>query len=247
MERHRKTLMCLVPLLLRQVQVMSLHESVSKMIGISNSTHDSISNPKTAETEKGFDSMIDMEKFGRDHYFNKMYTAFFFRQYSEMKTAAKQYSKSKVGPWIFVFSSSIQSFYEGLVSFWIGRNEEDKDRIARGKNSCYVMQNMADTLSKWNFENKALLLRAEEQYCDGNLECAEKLYDDAVSSAKSHRFLNEEALASELAGIFYLTTGRKKRATEYLSQAVARYREWEAWPKADSVQKYLNGIMVLES
>mmetsp|Transcript_28018 Transcript_28018/g.51065 ORF Transcript_28018/g.51065 Transcript_28018/m.51065 type:complete len:227 (+) Transcript_28018:274-954(+) len=226
---------------------MSLHESISKIIGISSSTHISISNPQTAETEKGFDSMINMEKFGRDQYFNKMHTAFLFRQYSDMKTAAKEYSKSKVGPWIFVFSSSIQSFYEGLVSFWIGRDEEDNDWIARGKNSCKVMENMANTLSKWNFENKALLLRAEEQYCDGNLECAETLYDDAVSSAKLHRFLNEEALASELAGIFYLKTGRKERATTYLSQAVARYREWEAWAKADSLEKYLNGILVLGS
>ena len=217
------------------------------MIGLSNdkpSDPEADSNP---EADAGFDSMFDIEKLGRNlrvknsfrHYFNKMYTAFVFRNYDGMKSAAEQYSKFKIGTCILAFISSIQLFYEGLVSFWIGRKEEDKTWIEKGKNSCRDMESLVDSSSKWNFENKAKLLQAEEQFCAGNLEVAEKLYDSAVSSAKKHKFIHEEALALELTGHFYLKTGRTKRSISYLSRAVEKYRGWEAFAKALSLEKYL--------
>ena len=227
---------------------MPLYGLVSKMIGLSN---DKPSNP---EADAGFDSMFDIEKLGRDlrvknsfqskpHYFNKMYTAFMFRNYDGMKSAAEQYSKFKIGTCILVFISSIQLFYEGLVSFWIGRKEEDKTWIEKGKNSCRAMESLVDSSSKWNFENKAKLLQAEEQFCAGNLEVAEKLYDSAVSSAKKHKFIHEEALALELTGHFYLKTGRTKRSISYLSRAVEKYRGWEAFAKALSLENYLEEVV----
>ena len=55
------------------------------------------------------------------------------------------------------------------------------------------MESLACLASKWNFEDKALLLPAEEQFCEGNLNEAEQLYDAAIHSAKDHPFLNEQA------------------------------------------------------
>merc|ERR1712194_573528 len=98
--------------------------------------------------------------------------------------------------------------------------EEDSTWIAKGKQLSRAIQKLADSSSKWNFENKAKLLQAEEQFCAGNLEVAEILYDSAVLSAEEHQFLNEQALALELAGIFYLKTGKMKKSTSYLSRAV---------------------------
>ena len=45
--------------------------------------------------------------------------------------------------------------------------------------------------------------------------------------------MNEEALANELAGHFYLDTGRKDKSVPYFSQAEEKYREWGAVAKAN--------------
>lgn len=85
------------------------------------------------------------------------------------------------------------------------------------------------------------LLQAEEQFCDRNFEEAEKLYDAAILSSKEHTFVNEEALANELAGHFYLDTGRKTKSFHYFLQAMEKYNEWGAFAKAKTMGKYLEG------
>jgi len=45
-----------------------------------------------------------------------------------------------------------------------------------------------------------------------NFEEAEILHDAAILSSKAHKFVYEEALANELAGHFYLESGRKNRS-----------------------------------
>ena len=83
------------------------------------------------------------------------------------------------------------------------------------------------------------LLQAEEQFCARNFDYAERLYADAILSSKMHKFVNEEALANELAGHFYLDTGRKFKALQYFCQAEEKYREWGAVTKADELANYL--------
>ena len=82
------------------------------------------------------------------------------------------------------------------------------------------------------------LLQAEEQFCSRNFERAETLYDAAIASSKMHKFVNEEALANELAGHFYLERGKRNRSVHYFSQAFEKYNEWGAVAKAASLSKY---------
>ena len=86
---------------------------------------------------------------------------------------------------------------------------------------------------------EAYLLQAEEQFCSRNFEMAETLYDAAISSSKIHKFVNEEALANELAAYFYLETGRRNRSVHYFSQAFEKYTEWGAVAKANTLTEYL--------
>jgi len=87
---------------------------------------------------------------------------------------------------------------------------------------------------------EAYLLQAEEQFCTRNYEMAETLYDAAISSSKTHKFVNEEALSNELAGHFYLETGRRNKAVHYLTRAFEKYNEWGAVAKANSLMLYLD-------
>lgn len=50
--------------------------------------------------------------------------------------------------------------------------------------------------------------------------------------------MNEQALSNELAGHFYLDTGRKIKSVNYFMRAFENYNEWGAVAKAASLTKY---------
>ena len=175
-------------------------------------------------------------------YFNKMSVEFLFRKYDTTKLYAIKYSDFKVKKWMAFFHQSIYTFYAGLVSFWIGREDDSGDWIGEGKESKLELQKLARSCS-WNFQNKLLLLSAEEHFCERNFDLAEKFYDDAIASAHEHRLVNEEALANELAGSFYHETGRRQKSIPYFSQAIEKYNAWEAHAKAKALKKYVDEVI----
>ena len=69
-----------------------------------------------------------------------------------------------------------------------------------GEKAVAAMTGYATSMSKWNWENKALLLQAELHYLNGDLELADTVYEASIKSAREHKFIHEEALAYELYG-----------------------------------------------
>jgi hypothetical protein len=43
--------------------------------------------------------------------------------------------------------------------------------------------------SEWNFKHK---LKAEDLYCQGNIDFAKEYYKEAIACARSHKFINDE-------------------------------------------------------
>jgi len=207
-----------------------------------------------AEADKSFGSAanpmsvpIDVQQgkksiFYKIAHFYKIYTAFMLRKFEACKALVEESSDFTVGVRTILATGSKRVFFGGLVSFWIAREKNDKAWKAKAQESMIVFKNLVETASVWNFQNKLHLLQAEEQFCERDFDLAESYYEAAISSAKEHRFLNDEALSLELAGVFYLETGRKKRSIPYLSQAVEKYREWGAHYKASSLEKYLEQV-----
>ena len=61
-----------------------------------------------------------------------------------------------------------------------------------------------------NFENRAALVGAEIARIEGRELDAERLYEDAIRSAREHGFVQNEALANELAARFYLAQASRR-------------------------------------
>ena len=57
---------------------------------------------------------------------------------------------------------------------------------------------------------------------------AAKCYDESIEAAKSHKFIHEEAMTNELAGIFLTELGKRQEAHSYFKQAMACYKKWGA-------------------
>lgn len=96
--------------------------------------------------------------------------------------------------------------------------------------------------STWNFENKFSLLQAELHYLNGRHEMAELLYQAAIASAHDHRFFHEEALASELYGIYLVENKHIEKGLEQLQNAMDKYTQWGATKKSDMVKDALQRI-----
>src|SRR5882762_6618480 len=78
-----------------------------------------------------------------------------------------------------------------------------------------------------NFENRAALVGAEIARIEGQELDAERLYEQAIRSARANGFIHNEALANELASRFYAARGFEKIARLYLQDARYGYLRWE--------------------
>ena len=95
-----------------------------------------------------------------------------------------------------------------------------------------------------NFENRTALVGAEIARIEGRELDAERLYEQAIRSARANGFIHNEALANELAARFYAARGFEKIARMYLQDARHGYLRWGADGKVrqlDTIHPYLEG------
>jgi len=79
-----------------------------------------------------------------------------------------------------------------------------------------------------NFENRAALVGAEIARLEGREIDAERLYEQAIRSARANGFIHNEAIACELTARFYAARGFQDIADMYLGKARSCYRSWGA-------------------
>ncbi|WP_158502098.1 ATP-binding sensor histidine kinase [Vitiosangium sp. GDMCC 1.1324] len=84
----------------------------------------------------------------------------------------------------------------------------------------------------------AELARLEERHAE-----AMRLYDLAIEGAHREQFLQDEALANELAGRFFRTLGSKRLALVYLRAALECYARWGAQAKVSSLEEEFANLL----
>jgi PAS domain S-box-containing protein len=88
-----------------------------------------------------------------------------------------------------------------------------------------------------NFENRAALVAAEIARLEGRDLDAERLYEQAIRSARVSGFVHNEALANELASRFYAVREFEKIARMYLQEARYGYLRWGADGKVRQLEQ----------
>ncbi|MGD1806326.1 trifunctional serine/threonine-protein kinase/ATP-binding protein/sensor histidine kinase [Dapis sp. BLCC M126] len=88
-----------------------------------------------------------------------------------------------------------------------------------------------------NFLHRYLIVAAEMARISGQILEAIDFYDSAISEAKSNEFIQNEAIANELAAKFYLDWGKEKIACTYMQEAYYCYAQWGAKAKTDDLEK----------
>lgn len=88
-----------------------------------------------------------------------------------------------------------------------------------------------------SFQHKAELLAAECARLEGRIGAAVDHYERAAKLAHASRFLHEEAIALERAGLFWLERENAEISRSYLGRAIRVYGRWGATAKVAALEK----------
>ncbi|MBD2487734.1 ATP-binding sensor histidine kinase [Aulosira sp. FACHB-615] len=146
-----------------------------------------------------------------------------------------QYIQAAVGQ----YGTAKHNFYYSLALLADYHNQPDS------KKAEYMQQVLANQqkMKVWaenapmNFQHKYDLIEAETARVLGNNWQAVELYESAVQGAKVNGYIQEEAIANELAAEFYLACGKEKIAQPYLIDAYYCYTRWGAKVKVADLEK----------
>ncbi|MBL1200420.1 MAG: AAA family ATPase [Nostoc sp. GBBB01] len=89
-----------------------------------------------------------------------------------------------------------------------------------------------------NFAHKYDLVNAVLSVLSGQKTEAIELFDRAISLAEVNGYLQEQALANELAAKFYLEWGKEKFAAGYIQEAYYCYAKWGAKAKIADLERH---------
>jgi signal transduction histidine kinase len=171
-------------------------------------------------------------------YFGKLHLCYLFEDYHqavENATLAEKYLDGSTGQPIVPFFH----FYDSLAQLAVYSNvifSEKKCILDRVQINQEKMRHWAHH-APMNYLHKFYLVEAEKHRVFGEYLEAMDDYDRAIANAKENGYINEEALAHELAAKFYLEWGKHKIAQIYLTDAYYCYVRWGALAKVKDLQK----------
>jgi predicted ATPase/signal transduction histidine kinase len=132
-------------------------------------------------------------------------------------------------------------FYDSLTMLApLNSNSEEITHIFENvKHNQRILQEKWANYAPMNHQHKVDLVEAEQCRVSGEILEATALYDKAIAGAKANEYIQEEALANELAAKFYLDWGRERIAQDYMIEAYYGYARWGAKAKlADLETRY---------
>ncbi len=171
-------------------------------------------------------------------YLNKLILHYIFNDLEgaiAQANIAAQYANSATA----MFSIPVCCFYESLSRLGNLPNLDDTEK----ENCLEKVRANQQKMEKWaqhspaNHRHKFELVEAELCRVLGENVEAMDCYDRAIAGARENQYLNEEAIANELAAKFYLDWGKEKIARVYLTDAYYCYTRWGALAKVADLEK----------
>ena len=145
-----------------------------------------------------------------------------------------------------VLVSAAHTFYHSLALLSLLNSQRDLDE--RKIEMAQVVTNQAKIkhLAKHapsNFQHKLSLITAEIHRIKDEKADAIARYDQAIAEAKASGYLQEEAIANELAAKFYLSWNKENIAAAYLAQAYYGYSHWGAKAKVRELERRYSKLL----
>ncbi|MEG5036497.1 PAS domain S-box protein [Microcoleus sp. AT3-D2] len=130
-------------------------------------------------------------------------------------------------------------FYHSLALLSLSLDASSSEKVAW----LNCVNTNQEKMQKWaehapmNYLHKFYLVEAEKARVLGQFLEAEEFYERAIAGAAENEYIQEEALAYELAAKHYLARGRSKIAQTYMKEAHYCYDRWGAIAKVKNLEK----------
>lgn len=130
-------------------------------------------------------------------------------------------------------------FFRGLAIAAAWEQLPENERRKEGKRLARHLRRFSAWVDDGGiiFRDRSALLRAEHARIRHRPLDAERLYEEAIRLSREHRLIQNEALASELAGRFYLLRGFREIGALYLRKARDCYLRWGADGKVQDLDR----------
>jgi predicted ATPase/signal transduction histidine kinase len=171
-------------------------------------------------------------------YFSKLHLCYLFQEFPQAVENATLAEKSLDGG-IGLMVVPLFHFYDSLARLAVyadAPSSEQKHILDKVQANQEKMRHWAHH-APMNYLHKFYLVEAERHRIFGEYLEAMDDYDRAIANAKENEYINEEAIAHELAAKFYLEWGKHKIAQTYLTDAYYCYVRWGALAKVKDLQK----------
>jgi len=170
-------------------------------------------------------------------YLNKLILCYLFEQFSEAilnADLAIVYLENATATLLIPYFH----FYDSLahISVYKNANKADQKRYFKRIKSSQRKINKWAHHAPMNFLHKLYLVEAEQCRVLNQDVKAIDYYDKAIALAKKHDYINEAALAYELAAKFYLSKGKELTARAYMQEALYCYQLWGATAKVKDLE-----------
>ncbi len=170
----------------------------------------------------------------------KLYLSYLFQDYSKAlqdATIAEKYLDSV--PAKFIVNAFYFYYSLVLLAKYLEENNFEQEKFLEQVFCNQEKMKLWADYAPMNLLHKYYLVEAEKYRVLGEQLEAMEYYDRAISLAKENEYINEEALANELAGKFYLEWGKQKIAQTYMTDAYHCYLRWGAKAKVnDLLERY---------
>lgn len=216
--------------------IHSFRQAVLKLLGRAVPEYEL--NGKRVNDELVLQSLIRSKNYMCTYtfYVSNIVVAYLFGDYPAAITGAQSalnYAASTIGQAV----SAIHNFFYSLSllaefhNFSEIEGEKALEQLVKNQERMQVWA----FHSPYNFQHKYQLVEAEKARVLGQYLSAMELYDRAIQGAREQGYLQEEALANELAAKFYFQLRRDNLARDYLTQAYYLYVRWGATAKTEDL------------
>ncbi|MCT7980085.1 SpoIIE family protein phosphatase [Laspinema olomoucense] len=175
------------------------------------------------------------------YYYLKAQVLYTFERYEEALAICREADPLVPANFGF-FPQTKHPFYYGLVLAAVYPTASETEQ----QEYWFLLEKQQQQLKIWaencpeNYQDKFQLVSAEMARISGKELEAMELYRQAIAQAKESGFIQNEALANELAAQFYFAKGWDEVGKVYIREAAYNYQKWGADAKVQQLEnKYL--------
>ncbi|HVN22933.1 MAG TPA: AAA family ATPase, partial [Syntrophorhabdales bacterium] len=179
-------------------------------------------------------------------YVIRLMLCYLFEDYQQAVDCAELAHENREGM-LGMFSDGMSVFYDSLARIQLYPDDDRSQQtqiLERVSGNQSKLKRLADC-APMNFLHKFYLVEAERMRLTGDMAALD-YYDKAISFARENEYIQEEALANELAAKFWLGKAKDDIARLYLTRAYRCYDSWGAVRKVKDLEKRYASLIEVE-